>query len=258
MPQNGLIGYTGFVGTTLYRSFAFDATYNTQNIQSIRGQPFDLLVCAAPQAKKWWANQNPDEDSALIAQLIDHLKTVQVQRFILTSTIDVFPSITDVDETFDCASHPNHAYGQNRLRFEEFISQHFPVTHIVRLPGLFGPGLKKNIIFDFLHRNQLEKINPESRFQWYDVTQLWDDLQTIQANDLGLVMLATEPVKTADINTRFFPDLKIGMEAAPTISYNVKTCHAEFFGGKDGYIQSQEQVLTKIGNYVHHYSEACT
>ena len=49
MP-NALLGYTGFVGTTLRAQTQFDALYNTQNIADIRGRHFDLVVCAAAAA----------------------------------------------------------------------------------------------------------------------------------------------------------------------------------------------------------------
>ena len=232
MARSGLIGHTGFVGSNLNARHSFDACFNTQNIADIRGQQFDLLVCAAPQAKKWWANQHPDEDWALIEQLIEHLKQTQVDQFVLVSSIDVFPRITEVDETFDCASLGNHAYGRNRFRLEEFVRGQFPNAAIARLPGLFGPGLRKNVIFDMLHQNQLEKINPDSQFQWYDVTRLWHDIQTLLAHQIHLAMLATEPVATREIQTRFFPDLTIGGDAGATIYYDVRTCYAEAFGGQ--------------------------
>ena len=250
MFQTGLIGYTGFVGSNLNRLTPFDARYNTQNIAEISGQAFETLVCAAPQAKKWWANQHPDEDCALVKQLINHLERTQVERFILISSIDVFPQVIGVDETLDCASQENHAYGRNRLMLEQFVAAHFPLAHIVRLPGLFGPGLRKNVIFDMINTNQLETINPDSRFQWYDVMRLWADVQTIIQKDLGLVMLATEPVATHEIQSRFFPTLAIGAEASATTLYDVQTCHAEALGGSGRYLLTQEQVLQDIGRFV--------
>ncbi|PZV05897.1 MAG: hypothetical protein DCF22_24340 [Leptolyngbya sp.] len=250
MFQTGLIGYTGFVGSNLNRLAPFDASYNTQNIAEIAEQAFETLVCAAPQAKKWWANQHPEEDCALVKQLINHLERTQVERFILISSIDVFPTVVGVDETFDCASQENHAYGRNRLMLEQFVAAHFPLAHIVRLPGLFGPGLRKNVIFDMLNDNQPEKINPESAFQWYDVMRLWADLQAVVQADLRLVMWATEPVATKEIQARFFPTVAIGAEAGGTAFYDVHTCHGEALGGRGNYILTKEQVLQDIGRFV--------
>jgi dTDP-4-dehydrorhamnose reductase len=250
MPTAGLIGYTGFVGSNLNRAATFDAHYNTQNIHEIEGQNFELLVCAAPQAKKWWANQNPDADLALIQKLMDHLKQTQADRCVLISSVDVFPRITEVDERFDCASQSNHAYGCNRLVLEQFVTAQFPQVHILRLPGLFGPGLRKNVIFDMIHQNEVEKINPESRFQWYDVTRLWQDVQTAITHDLKLVMLATEPVSTAAIQQRCFPQIKLQASAQAPVYYDVRTCYAEVFEGGHGYMLNQSQVLDAINRFV--------
>ncbi|MDX2242979.1 MAG: hypothetical protein NW224_20050 [Leptolyngbyaceae cyanobacterium bins.302] len=246
----GLIGYTGFVGSNLHRATAFDALYNTQNIADIRRRSFTQLVCAAPQAKKWWANQNPDADLELIQQLMGHLEQTQADQFVLISSIDVFPRITEVDEGFDCASQPNHAYGRNRLQLEQFVATQFPQAYILRLPGLFGPGLRKNVIFDMIHGNEIEKINPTSQFQWYDVTRLWGDVQRVIAQDLRLVMLATEPVATGEIQAQFFPESEIGAIAANPVFYDVRTCYAEQLGGKGGYVVSKQQVLDDIGQFV--------
>lgn len=248
--MTGLIGYTGFVGSNLNRSTTFDAHYNTQNIAEIEGQHFDLLVCAAPQAKKWWANQNPDADLELIHHLMGHLKQTTVDRFVLISSVDVFPRITDVDERFDCASQENHAYGRNRLALEQFVATQFPLVHILRLPGLFGPGLRKNVIFDMIHQNEVEKINPDSRFQWYDVTRLWQDVQTAIARDLRLAMLATEPVATGAIQQRCFPHLTLGGAANSPVYYDVRTCYADVFGGEHHYMLNQSQVLDAIARFV--------
>lgn len=250
MPASGLIGYTGFVGSNLNQATSFDALYNTQNIDEIRGHAFEQLVCAAPQAKKWWANQNPTADLELIQQLIGHLEQTQAERFILISTIDVFPRITAVDETFDCTQEENHAYGRNRLLLEEFVVAQFPQVHIVRLPGLFGPGLRKNVIFDLIHANEVDKINPESQFQWYNVTRLWQDVKRVIDQNLKLVMLATEPVATGDIQKQFFPELVIGPAAGKPVYYDVQTCYAEIFGGKNGYILSKSEVLDDIGQFI--------
>lgn len=250
MPSTGLIGHTGFVGSNLSRLADFDECYNSQTIAEIRGRAFDLLVCAAPQARKWWANQHPEEDKALAQQLIDCLKQTQSKRFVLISSIDVFPCITHADESFDCTSQTNHAYGQNRLFLEQSVAEHFPIAHVIRLPGLFGSGLKKNVIFDLLNLNQLEKIQGHSQFQWYGLSRLWADMQVILENDLRLIVMATEPVPTQMIQTRFFPDLTIGADASAPVFYDIHTRHAHLFGGNSGYILSQAQVLDSIEQFV--------
>jgi len=70
MATSLLIGSTGFVGGNLARQHRFDAAVNSRSIASVHRKRFDTVVCAAPQAQKWWANQNPAEDLAAIERLV--------------------------------------------------------------------------------------------------------------------------------------------------------------------------------------------
>ncbi len=50
--SSALIGYTGFVGSTLLRERPFYVQYNSKNIHDIAGRQFDLLFCAAVHRRK--------------------------------------------------------------------------------------------------------------------------------------------------------------------------------------------------------------
>jgi aspartate-semialdehyde dehydrogenase len=43
----GLVGYTGFVGSSLIRSMKFTHLYNSKNIEAIKGEEFDTLIFSA-------------------------------------------------------------------------------------------------------------------------------------------------------------------------------------------------------------------
>ncbi|WP_247882381.1 hypothetical protein [Azospirillum sp. TSA2s] len=253
---SALIGHTGFVGSNLDRPDRFQARFNSQNFREMAGQRFEQLVCAGISAVKWQANRDPEADRARIAALEAVLATVEADRVILISTVDVHPDLTGADEASDCHAADNHAYGRHRLAFEEFVRNRFPTVHILRLPGLFGPGLKKNVIFDLLHDNGLDAINPASAFQWYDVGRLWNDLGIAVEHGLPLVNLMTEPVETSTIVERVFPGTAIGAKAGPAVRYDVRTRHAALFGGSadgesgTGHIATAAQVLDAIGAYV--------
>jgi nucleoside-diphosphate-sugar epimerase len=146
-----LIGYTGFVGSNLHRQFVVSKAYNSTNIHTIAGEHFDLCLCAGVRAQRWLANTNPTQDLADIHQLIKHLAQATFDRFILISTVDVYLTTFDVDENTPIDDLTNHAYGHNRRVLERWVEQTYPKHHIVRLPGLFGQGLKKNFIYDLMH-----------------------------------------------------------------------------------------------------------
>ena len=137
-----LIGYTGFVGTTLLKQTKFDDFYRSTNINDIKGKKFDLVVSAGAPAKKWIANADPKGDQEIIDSLIACLDSIECKTFVLISTVDVFKSPNGVDENSVIDVQDLHAYGLNRYRLEQFVAKRFPQHLIVRLPGLVGPGLR--------------------------------------------------------------------------------------------------------------------
>lgn len=171
--KSGLIGFSGFVGSTLLKQAQFDALYRSTNIDEIEGGEFDTVVCAGAPAQKWLANREPEVDLLKIEGLIAHLKTVKCKTFILISTVDVFKSPIGVDEDSMVEENGLHAYGLHRRFLEKFVASHFSNYLIVRLPGLVGPGLRKNVIFDFLHNNNLNLIESRGVFQFYPMINLW-------------------------------------------------------------------------------------
>ena len=248
--KTALIGYTGFVGGNLNRQHTFDARFNSRNIEEIRGASFDLVVVAGVQARKWWANQNPVEDWAQIARLLNALCTVRAERVVLISTIDVYPRPCGVDEATPICEDPGNAYGSHRYRVEEALRRQFPTTCTVRLPGLFGDGLKKNVIFDLLNDNILETIQPASRFQYYFLDRLWTDLNRCLAAGLPVVNFATEPVATSEILARFFPGKAVGSKPGPQAVYDFRTRFNDALGGSGGYLYDRETVLRDLGVYL--------
>ena len=247
---SGLIGSTGFVGGNLAAAARYDVEVHRANVDLLRDRHFDRLVCAGLPAAKWIANRDPDADRANVERLQNVLATVSAERFVLVSTIDVYPGTVGVDEDTDCAHVPNHAYGAHRLRFEQFVRARFPAATIARLPALFGPGLKKNVVYDLLHDNALDAINPASRFQWYPVARLAADLATLESHRIPLVNLVTEPIATRMIVERFFPDKKVGAQAGASAAYDVRTRHAALFGRRNGHMLGADAVLDELGAYV--------
>ena len=248
--KKALIGYTGFVGGNLNKQTHFDFLYNSQNFYEMKGQSFDEVVCAGVSAVKWLANKDPELDRAKIKALEDVLASITAKQFILISTIDVYPITQGADESFDCLSMDNHAYGTHRLAFENFCKTQFSNCYIVRLPGLFGDGLKKNVIFDLLNENCLEMINPRSSFQYYYLNHLWSDIQITIKSDVRLVNLFTEPVSSAEIIQRYFPDKVVGQEPSPEAHYDLRTCHANLWGKDGNYIYSKDEVISQMDEFV--------
>jgi len=247
--ESALIGHTGFVGGNLLRQRSFDACFNSSNIESIGGRSFDLVVCAGAPAEKWKANADPGRDSDIIERLTRALEHVNARRLVLISTVDVFLDPRNVDEDSPVPMAGLHAYGRHRRRLEQIVASRFE-THIVRLVGLFGPGLRKNVIYDFLHANQTDRINSRSVFQFYDIRRLWRDITIAIDNELPLVHLPTEPVSVAEVARAGFGIDFHNQTLAPRASYDVHTQYATLFGGSGAYIEAKSQELAGIASFV--------
>ncbi len=151
LSRTGLIGHTGFVGGALLRQTGFDACYNSANIAAIEGEAFGTLVCAAAPGSMVEANRAPERDAAQIAALIARLERIRAERFVLISSIAVLADFAGGDDETTGAFQQELAYGRHRRALEAFVESRFPGSLVVRLPALFGAGLRKNFLFDLLN-----------------------------------------------------------------------------------------------------------
>jgi nucleoside-diphosphate-sugar epimerase len=250
LKPSALIGHTGFVGANIFAQHHFDLSFNSKNFLEMREREFGLVVCSGISAVKWWANQNADQDWKNIERLLAVLDSITAERFVLISTVDVYPSPQGVDELTNLQDLENHPYGKHRYQVEQFIKKKFPTATIVRLPGLFGPGLKKNVIFDLIQNNNISQINPKSSFQYYDLRNIWSDIQVAIDHNIQLLNIACEPIQTSDIADAFFPGTSLTVPSGNGASYDMKSIHARHWGKPGRYQYTREEVMRQLGSFV--------
>lgn len=246
---NALIGFSGFVGSTILKQANFSALFRSTNIHEIENGEFDVVVCAGAPAQKWIANRDPANDRKKIESLINHLRTIKCKKFILVSTVDVFKQPIDVDESTPVDESGLHAYGLHRRLLEKFVEQHFSSYLIVRLPGLVGPGLRKNVIFDFLNNNNLHAIESRGVFQFYPMINLWYDIQMALKAGLSLVHLTAEPISVADVALKGYGRPFTQTIENPPARYDMRTRHAQIFGSLGQYQYSARETIQAIRAY---------
>jgi nucleoside-diphosphate-sugar epimerase len=255
---SALIGHSGFVGGNLARQYQFDTFFNSRNIDEIGGRWFDLLVVSAMPAAMWIANRDPAADRAVLDRLVGCLEQVQAGRVVIMSTIAVYPHPIGVDENSPIDAAAQTAYGRHRLMLEQAIAKRFPRVLAVRLPGIFGPGLKKNVVFDLLHGNELHKINSAGVYQYYNLDRLWKDVSVALASELSVVNFATEPFSVAEMAKEAFGiDFSNDPGGAPA-RFNMLSRYAGLFDGRDGYLYNRQQVLDDLRSFVQQQRAAQT
>lgn len=258
--ENWLIGYTGLVGSNIVESQEIDlpewALFHSRNIDEIGNHTFGNLICSAARWTKWKVNKKPDEDMTNINAIQTMLIWLRerVNKLVLISTVDVYPDRTGNEWTVqDVTQWENHPYGRNRRNLELFVKKNFPQNLILRLPGLFGNGIKKNALYDLMVSHRLDQVNPISVFQFYDLRRIWlhirrmlvgmdpfDTEKTLSGSEINLV---TEPISIWDINTALFQ--RVLWSGDSPVSYDVRTILRP-----SGYFQTRWEVLDDIRDFV--------
>ena len=146
-----LVGYTGFVGSNLASSNPFDVKVNSKNVNLAFDNSFDLVVYAGVRAEKHIANKHPEYDKEIINQAIDNISRIKCKKFVLISTIDVYPFPENVSEQSEIDDSVLQPYGANRFYLEQWVRANIKDALIVRLPALYGENIKKNFIYDMIN-----------------------------------------------------------------------------------------------------------
>ena len=311
MTHDALIGHSGFVGGTLNRQHSFSAKFNSANIDTIAEQSFDTVVCAAAPGSMVIANRQPERDRAAIEALTDQLDRVRARRFVLISSIAVLADFAGGEDEGTQAFQENLAYGRHRRLLEAFCESRFDDCLVVRLPALFGKGLRKNFVFDLMNpvptmlpqerlaalaermssdlRTRLKELyspdettgmlrldrpalnadpkrasldravheaemsatqfhNPDTTYQYYDMTRLWQDIGMAMQAELRHLHLAVAPLRAADIHARLLqsPMMQTG---AKIHHEDMRTRHAALWQRDGPYLEDASTVLENLATF---------
>jgi len=239
-----LIGSTGFVGQNLQSFIKFDHLYNSKNINTFKATDVEIdLYLACLPATKWLVNKDPISDFKNAINIFNYIKNGKYNNVYLFSTIDIYQNYPLHSNELTKIKSPTFGYGPNRYAFEVMITNNLKYNNIkiIRLPALFGPGLKKNILFDIKNDNEIMKINTNSFYQWYNMERLEDDLNKINLINHSIINMFPEPVNTLD-----FINNECGYHGDKMV-YDFKTIHTPsgYWYDKDTSIEEIRKFLCK-------------
>lgn len=246
--MNSIIGYTGFIGSNIIEKMRFDYMYNSKNINEISIHEYDLVVCSAIPSLKWYSNKYPKEDWKNISELINYLKDVKCNKFILISTIDVHKKTHNNPTNIKCDEN-HHPYGYNRYRAEIEIGKIFEnKLIIIRLPSVFGNNLKKNVLYDLINNKLYGKINLCDKYQWYDLRDLSNSIDFVLKNNIFEINLFSAPITMKEIVDEFFSKMgsdNFYYDCDNAITYDLNTTYDHF-----NYWCDKDEIISKLKNYL--------
>lgn len=299
-----LVGSTGFVGGNLLAKHTFAAECHSSDITAQYGTRPDLCVYAGVPAAMFLANADPEADLAVMRAARENIRQIAPKRLVLISSIAVLADSRGVYEDSpaqDTEGLP--AYGKNRLQLERWVREDFPDALIVRLPALYGTGIRKNFLFD-LHTITPAMLRPEkyselaaksvlvqsaytladngfyklngtadktalkeffagndfnalaftdsrSRYQFYNLGRLWQDIETARAAGLTMLHLCTPPISAAEVYTAVTGKADWHNELPkPPFDYDLRSRHAALLGGSGDYLCTKQQELDDITRFM--------
>jgi hypothetical protein len=252
-----LVGNTGLIGTTLKDSIKFDYEFNSKNLEELLSLKIDTsqaeLYLACLPATKWLVNKDPQSDLNNIFRILNVITKREYGAIILYSTIDVYNNAPlEVNEDYEIPiTAPS--YGSNRYLFENLIKTTVKYKKLLtlRLPALFGKHIKKNVIYDLLNNNEVDKIKYNSTYQWYNLDKLVEDTNNClhSTRDFQCINLFPEPISTSEILDIFNLSKEKVDNNTDHIVYNYK-CKTAL----ENYITPKQEVLEQIKQFVTNYS----
>ena len=308
MYRDLLVGSTGFVGGNLRAKHTFAAVCHSSDIAAQYGTQPDLCVYAGVPAAMFLANADPEADMEVMRTARENLRKIAPKSLVLISSIAVFADSRGrcEDDAPDTDGLP--AYGRNRLQLEQWVREDFNDALIVRLPALYGAGLKKNFLFD-LHTITPAMLKPEkynelaeklplvktgytladngfyklngtadktalkeffagndfnalaftdsrSRYQFYNLGRLWQDIETARAAGLMMLHLCTPPISAAEVYTAVTgkADWTNELPKSP-FDYDLRSRYAAVLGGSGDYLCTKEEELDDVTHFLREWRD---
>ena len=308
MYRDLLVGSTGFVGGNLRAKHTFTAVCHSSDIAAQYGTQPDLCVYAGVPAAMFLANADPEADLEVMRTARENLRKIAPKSLVLISSIAVFADSRGRCEDDAPGTDGLPAYGRNRLQLEEWVREDFNDALIVRLPALYGAGLKKNFLFD-LHTITPAMLKPEkynelaekmplvktgytladngfyklngtadktalkeffagndfnalaftdsrSRYQFYNLGRLWQDIEAARAAGLTMLHLCTPPISAAEAYTAVTgkADWTNELPKSP-FDYDLRSRYAAVLGGSGDYLCTKEEELDDVTHFLREWRD---
>lgn len=157
-----IIGFRGFVGASLYKYFIGKEDFQVigisrENYEAAKGMEFDIIVNAAGQSNKRWAAEHPKENfKANCSDVFDSIVDLPSKKYVYISSIDA-----DKDSE----------YGRSKRMGEFIVRTNHKNALIIRLGGMVGPNLKKNMVFDILNLGKTF-VHPKSEYNYISTEEV--------------------------------------------------------------------------------------
>jgi hypothetical protein len=231
-----VLGGNGFLGSMLSNDLGAKKILRN-NLDSIAQTHWNQIIIAAPTGNRLIVGDNPVQDFNDCRAIVEAVQKTTYDHLIYISTVDVYQEKTSVDDNLT-VQEPAHSYGKNRHFLERSLSA-LDRCHVVRLPSLCHPTIKKNILFDLSSSQWLDKISLDSHVQWYPIKKLAHDINWAIKSGAPQINFVSPPISNRRIIQTYFPELvdNLSSNSVQSQRYNVRTSYSD-----SGYWISESEI----------------
>ena len=185
----------------------------------------------------WVREHYPD---ALIIRL-PALFGKNIKKNFIYDFIHVIPSMLSVGKMEELSGRDAELLNDYELMDNGFYG-------VKRLPEKEREALKER--FRKLGFSALHFTDSRSRYQFYDLSRLWWDIQTALENGLTLWHPATEPISAGELYEALTGELFVNELGGRPADYDYRTAYSHMFHGAVGYICGKAEVIAAIKVFV--------
>lgn len=92
-------------------------------------------------------------------------------------------------------------------------------------------------------------------FQFYNLANLWQDINIALEHGIKKINLSTEPISIGEIYQCLTGNVFINKLTGKPPFYDIRSKYADFYGGKNGYIYGKDDIIQDIKSFVEKYTK---
>lgn len=209
-----------------------DAPVDTDNLHAYGLNRYRL--------EQWVRERYPD---ALIIRL-PGLYGINIKKNFIYDYINIIPFMLKAGKMDELAAMPD---GSGLRESYELLDNGF-----YRLKAELTSSEKEELraVFKRLGFTALNFTDSRNVYQFYNLKNLYSDIKTAMSNNIYLWHPATEPVSAGELYT-YLTGKNFNNEITDKpVYYDYRTKYSEVFGGSAGYIDTRENVMRQIKDFI--------
>lgn len=142
-------------------------------------------------------------------------------------------------------------YSKILADYTELNKYYIKDSSFYKLKNLTDEERKKlRDFFEAYNFNALYFTDSRNDYQFYNLANLWKDIQVVLKNNIKLLNITTEPINTSDLYKYVTGKDFVNVTANNPVIYNIESIFAKKYYNHDKYLYLKEGILKEIKEFI--------